>query len=109
MRLCALVLPGRAKSFNNPEKIMNKRTVFELRQILDLLPKDLEISFNPISGAWLGASDPLTFMDITYFNDAGDAVLATDPDAYAVIYISEDKDAKRSTYGTKDEPEGEPE
>ena len=87
---------------------MNKRTVLEIRQILDLLPPDLEISFAPISGAWLGANDPLTFMDITYFNDQGEAVMATDPDAYAVIYISEDKDVKRATYGSKDEPEGEP-
>lgn len=82
-------------------KSTNRRTVKELKMMLDCLPDDLNIQFSPITQAYLGANHPLTLMDspFNFYNDMGELAMPSDPDAHCVIHICEDEDCKTSTYG----------
>lgn len=67
-----------------------KTTVIELRAMLDGLPDNLPIQFEPITGAYMGASHPLVAKDISFFSGLKLA-LPSDAGAHGVIYIHEDE------------------
>ena len=68
---------------------MKKITVKEIRAMLDTLPDDMPVQFNPVTAAFLGTTEPLRFDDIYFYNGDGDLALPSDEDAHLVIYVSE--------------------
>jgi hypothetical protein len=68
-----------------------RKTVKDIMQILQTLPPDLPVEFEPISGAWMGTFNPMRVDDFHFYNDEGDGVLPLDKGARMVIHISEDR------------------
>tara|TARA_Y100000310_G_scaffold67277_1_gene62592 strand:+ start:29751 stop:29981 length:231 start_codon:yes stop_codon:yes gene_type:complete len=68
-----------------------RRTVKEIKVVLDLLPDDMPVEIQPITDAWLGTSNKMRIGDINFYNaDDTDIALPSEKDAHAVLYIYED-------------------
>jgi hypothetical protein len=68
-----------------------KVTVKEIRALLEGLPDDLPVEFSPISMAWLGASKPMRFDEIHFYNAEGGHAMPNDEGAYLDIHLVEDQ------------------
>lgn len=67
-----------------------KRTVKDIKEMLDTLPDDLPVEFMPVTDAWLGVPHPLHVSEIHFWDREGEeAVLPSDEGAHAEIYLRE--------------------
>lgn len=70
-----------------------KVTVQEIRNMLHGLPPEMEVSFSPISSAWLGTSGPMRADNVAIYTAEGQHGEAANPLDRAVIQIVEDRAA----------------
>lgn len=70
---------------------MQRTTVFELKQLLELMPDDMAVSFSPIGGGFSGTFKPLRVEDFFFWTPNGDSCLPTDPKASLNIFLTEDE------------------
>ena len=67
-----------------------KVTVIQIRAALAGLPDDMVVEFVPITGAYMGASNPLRFSDINVYTEDGCSfALPGDEGAVAAIHLVE--------------------
>ena len=59
--------------------------------MLQTLPADMPVKFEPITGAYSGANHALRFDDLAFYTPEGDSALPLDDRAVLTIYVSEDR------------------
>ena len=69
-----------------------KRTVKEIRAMLEMFPDNMPVEFYPISDAWSGAVDPLRFAEIHFYDQQGNAVMPSDKNAQMTVHLMECKE-----------------
>ena len=67
-----------------------KRTVKEIRAMLETLPDNLPVEFSPISMAWLGTSGVMRFDDLQFWTETGEHALPSEA-ASVEIYLTEER------------------
>ena len=65
-------------------------TAGEIRSLLDGVPDSTPVEFHPISGGWLGASDPMrVHKECHVYDKRGNEAVLEQPDSHLVVYLHE--------------------
>ena len=66
-------------------------TVGEIKAAMRHLPDSMEVSFTPITMAWLGTSGAMRFgNEVNFYTDAGDEAAPYDPGARLCVHLFEE-------------------
>ena len=70
---------------------MKRTTVKEIKQMLDMMPDEMEVQFTPITGAFTGTMDPMRVEDFYFYDhDGSKGVMPSAPGAVMHVHLVED-------------------